>query len=70
MSRERIIRQLKYGKRKARLNDDALPALKHTSKGFVCDEAYLEEHGLVEVGGKRREYNVLRVYLKEVPNGR
>ena len=67
MAKEKRLHEITYNKHAAKINDDCLPVLPHTSDTHEMvkpDEAYIEKVGIVERNGEELEYQVLRVYFK------
>lgn len=64
--KEKIVYEEGYKKGAAVMNKDSLPILNHLNDGFEVEEAHLLKAGLVERNGKEQEFQVIKVYLKEL----
>lgn len=69
MAKEKTLYQERYRKGSLFVDEDKLPTMHHVPDGIDVESVEVKEAGVLDVGGERREYQVLHVVLKESNNG-
>lgn len=63
--KERITFEAKYKKGAMMLNQDSLPRLRHIPSTYLVKETQILASGEVLLNGEHREFQDIRVYLKD-----
>lgn len=66
VAKEKLIYKEGYQKGSMMLRKDCLPRLRNLPESMVVDSAEIKEAGVIERDGKRMEYQVIRVVLRDL----